>query len=202
MPPRIVGPAVPLVTTTSARASLSCERRRLCGGGGRQRNGRATSVGRRATATRDSSARASVRVVGAETPATDDQRQSRRLQACSRLTREAHAWSSVFSAERDEQAGADRVSLQRALQRKAGYVALRSALAPIRLRSTEPKVSGSNTDGRVSRGGGWRPRRGCRRRRGSRPEAGRRGRRPGPGGRRDRSRRAGRLRRHRHAPGR
>jgi hypothetical protein len=115
------------------------------------RAGRATSVGRRATATRASSARASVRVVGAETPATDDQRQSRRLQACSRLTREAHAWSSVFSAERDEQAGADRVSLQRALQRKAGYVALRSALAPIRLRSTEPKVTGSNPVGRASR---------------------------------------------------
>jgi hypothetical protein len=51
-----------------------------------------------------------------------------------------------------------------------------------------------------SRGGGWRPRRACRRRPGSRPEAGRRGRQAGPRALRDRSPQAGRLRRHRHAP--
>jgi hypothetical protein len=51
----------------------------------------------------------------------------------------------------------------------------------------------------ASRGGGWRPRRGCRRRP-SRSGAGRRGRQAGPRAPRDRSPRAGRLRRHRHAP--
>jgi hypothetical protein len=44
-----------------------------------------------------------------------------------------------------------RNSLQRPLQRSECGIALRSGLAPIRLRSTEPKVSGSNPDGRVEK---------------------------------------------------
>jgi hypothetical protein len=42
-------------------------------------------------------------------------------------------------------------SLQRWLQRSAALGALASGFEPIRLRSTEPKVSGSNPDGRVQR---------------------------------------------------
>jgi hypothetical protein len=47
--------------------------------------------------------------------------------------------------------GEDRISLQRPLQRAEHGSALRSGLGSIRLRSTEPKVTGSNPVGRATR---------------------------------------------------